>query len=89
MSASDQDAECPSCGAKSKRLVAMPYLACVSRNVRIAHERNERSADQPLVMRREEWRAMGGGLGSGHRHPLGLQDERRHMDRPSMLGHAH
>lgn len=88
MSRSDQDVECPSCGTPSKRLMAMPFLTCISPNVRIAHERNEKSADQPLVLRREEWRALNGGLGGTDRHATGLAQE-RNKHRPSMLGHAH
>ncbi len=77
MSLSDRRAPCPSCGALSKRLPAMPFLPGLSRNVRIAHERNERSAEEPRVMRREDWRAAGGGLG-GHRHRRTFGRHRAH-----------
>ncbi len=83
MSESDLDASCPSCGSASKRLIAMPFLPCVSRNVRIAHERNERSAEEPKVMRREELAAAHGEV-RPHRHQHG-----RNMYRSSVLSHSH
>jgi putative FmdB family regulatory protein len=83
MSKSDLDASCPSCGSASKRQIAMPFLQRVSRNVRIAHERNERSADEPKVMRREELAAAHGEL-RPHRHQHG-----RNMYRSSLLRHSH
>jgi putative FmdB family regulatory protein len=77
----DKDTKCPNCGSPSKRPVAMPRLQCVSRNVRVAHERNERSAEEPRVMRREELNAAHGHIGP-HAHG-------RNMYRRSVLGHAH
>lgn len=88
MAQSEQDAACPRCGKASPRSVSMPFLPCVSRNVRLAHERNERSADQPAVMRREELDARHGRIGArhvAHRHG----DGGRSMYRSSVLGHAH
>jgi putative FmdB family regulatory protein len=79
----DKDTKCPNCGNSSKLAVAMPRLPCVSRNVRIAHERNERSAAAPRVMRREELDAAHGHIPS-HTHRHG-----RNMYRSSVLGHAH
>jgi putative FmdB family regulatory protein len=89
MSRSDQNAKCPACGKPSQRLVAMPFLTCISQNARIAHERNEKSADQPAVMRREEWRALNGGLGGREDRRAAGPVQGRVKDRPSMLGHAH
>jgi putative FmdB family regulatory protein len=73
---------CPTCGRAAKRAIATPHLACVPRAVRIAHERNERSAEQPNVMRREELHATGRARAPAHRHGSGQY-------RRSMLGHAH
>lgn len=88
MSRSEEDAPCPACGAASRRTVAMPFLPCVSRNDRIAHERNERSADAPRVVRGEEWRAMNGAIGRAR--PARRRTEHgRNMYRPSILGHVH
>jgi putative FmdB family regulatory protein len=53
-------AACPRCGRGARRSVSMPFLPCVSRNTRLAHERNERSAEAPQVMRREELDARHG-----------------------------
>lgn len=88
MDLSEQDAPCPSCGKPSKRSISMPFLPRVSRNVRIAHELNERSAEQPAVMRREELDARHGRIkpqNATHRHG----DAGRAMYRHSVLGHAH
>ena len=79
----DEDTKCPNCGSLSKRCIAMPRLQCVSRNVRVAHERNERSAEEPRVMRREELDAA-----HGHIAPRSRQHG-RNMYRGSVLGHAH
>ncbi len=83
MSAFDEDVSCPNCGSASKRLVAMPFLPCVSPNNRIAHERNERSAHEPKVMRREELAAA-----HGHIKPR-QQGHGRNMYGSSVLGHSH
>jgi putative FmdB family regulatory protein len=45
---------CPSCSLPAPRLAASPMLAVLSSNNRIAHERNERSAHEPKVVRRED-----------------------------------
>jgi putative FmdB family regulatory protein len=79
----DKRATCPSCGRLSKRCVAMPRLSCVSRNVRIAHERNELSAERPRLMSRKELEAAHGHI-ARHAHRRG-----RNMYRSSVLGHAH
>ena len=79
----DKDTKCPNCGSPSKRSIASPRLQCVSRNVRVAHERNERSAEEPRVMRREELDAA-----YGHISPRSRQHG-RNMYRRSVLGHAH
>ena len=79
----DKDTKCPNCGSPSKRSIASPHLQCVSRNVRVAHERNERSAEEPRVMRRVELDAA-----YGHIAPRSQQHD-RNMYRRSVLGHAH
>jgi putative FmdB family regulatory protein len=53
---------CPSCSAPAARLAAAPMLAILSSNNRIAQERNERSAHEPKVVRREDL------LQAPHRH---------------------
>jgi putative FmdB family regulatory protein len=44
---------CPTCALPAPRLAAAPMLGVLSTNNRIAHERNERSAHEPKVVRRE------------------------------------
>ena len=87
---SGDEVECPSCGILSKRSAAMPFLPCVSRENRIAHERNERSADSPMVMRREDMPGSHGhGHGHNHPHHHHANAHGRNMYRPTMLGHSH
>jgi putative FmdB family regulatory protein len=80
-------APCPDCGAPAPRLVSSPSLRQVSPNVRIAHERNERSADSPRVMSRKELEAAHGKLGAEHHHDH--HHASRNMYRRTMLGHTH
>jgi putative FmdB family regulatory protein len=87
MSQCDRDVECPICGSPSKRSIAMPFLGRVDRNVRIAHERNERSAEEPKVMARHELLAAHGSITPRDRDPR--RRPGRNMYRSSMLGHAH
>lgn len=82
MSESDLATDCPECGGLSPRQIAMPYLRQVSRSVRIAHERNERSAEEPRVMSREQLLVTHGQLGA-------LASGRHGHHRRTMLGHAH
>ena len=79
----NKDTACPKCGDASKRTIAKARLQCLSRNARIAHERNERSADEPRVMRRAELDASHGHI-PRHGHQRG-----RSMYRSSVLGHVH
>jgi putative FmdB family regulatory protein len=71
-------APCPACASPAPRAISAPYLTRISRSTRIAHERNERSADAPAVVRREA-------LEAGH------YGRRRHSHstahRPWMIGH--
>jgi putative FmdB family regulatory protein len=79
LSLAGADADCPLCGQASRRQVSMPFLSSVSRNVRIAHERNERSMERPRVMGREELHKLG--HARGHSHGRSMYS--------SVLGHAH
>jgi len=51
MSDSGKPAPCPACGHLSRRSVSAPYLG-IDSGVRKAHRINERSADEPRVVRR-------------------------------------
>lgn len=79
----NRDTTCPNCGSPAKRTISSPRLQRINRSVRIAHERNERSADEPRVMRRAELDAAHADI-STHTHQHG-----RNMYRGSVLGHAH
>lgn len=90
MKHSDRDVPCPSCGKPSKRTVASPYLGRLSPAVRMAHQRNEKSAHEPQVLRREELNAMRGRIGARHEHKHHTgKHGHGHGMRPTMLGHAH
>jgi putative FmdB family regulatory protein len=83
---------CPSCSLPAPRLAAAPMLTVLSSNNRVAHERNERSAHEPRVERRED--LPGDSRHQGHQHgvsPLIRQQfgdvQRSPPDRPWMVGH--
>jgi putative FmdB family regulatory protein len=61
MSEWEAEVACPNCALPAPRLAAAPMLAVLSPNNRIAQERNERSAHEPKVVRRED-------LPQDHRH---------------------
>jgi putative FmdB family regulatory protein len=87
MNLSGLPAACPECGATAPRTPSIPSIRQMKPNVRIAHERNERSAEEPRVMGRDELLAAHGRLGAHAEHqprPPG-----RNMYRSSVLGHAH
>ena len=88
MSQSGEPVPCPNCQAPAPRAVALPMLALLSRTDRIAHDRNERSAHEPKVMRREDLPQ------AHHRHAPNPRAEREfghlhesHSHRPWMVGH--
>jgi putative FmdB family regulatory protein len=89
MSEWEAPAPCPSCSLPAPRLAAAPMLSTLSANNRIAHERNERSAHEPKVVRRED-------LPRGQHHHPGISPliKRQFGDvhesppsRPWMVGH--
>jgi putative FmdB family regulatory protein len=75
------DAACPHCGASSPRQISMPFLGLLSRENRIAHQRNERSADRPRVVGQQDLHTLGKPLGHAHSHAPSPY--------ASVLGHAH
>lgn len=50
MSESSGDVACPACDRQAQRAVTAPALALMPANNRIAHSRNEKSADQPELI---------------------------------------
>ena len=92
MSEWEASAPCPNCSLPAPRRAAAPMLAVLSKNNRIAHERNERSAHEPKVVRREDLSPHH--RHHGHRHdisPLLKQQfgdvHKSPPDRPWMVGH--
>ena len=70
--------ECPTCKRTAHRVMKAPALNTMAKNKRIAHQRNERSADEPRVESKPDGIPMHHGhSGSGHHHP----------SRPWMIGH--
>lgn len=86
MSEARAPVDCPVCAEPSRRTVTAPFLANMNPHNRIAHQRNEKSADQPQVVRKSDGhdagahphRHCGHGHKPGHSHGHG---------RPWMIGH--
>jgi putative FmdB family regulatory protein len=53
MQEAGQPLPCPTCQTRARRVISAPYLATVSKHVRLAQARNERSAHEPRVVRRD------------------------------------
>lgn len=91
MSEWDTDVPCPDCSLPAPRQAAAPMLGLLSTNNRIAHDRNERSAHEPRVVRRED---LPRNHHHGHQHnvnPLIKQQfgnvSQSPPGRPWMVGH--
>ena len=86
MSAAGEPAECPVCGQDAPRTIAAPFLANMNPHSRIAHQRNEKSADQPQVVKKSS-----GHDASAHPHrhcAHGHKNGYSHgHGRPWMIGH--
>lgn len=97
MRESSADVECPGCRIPSGRAVTAPFLADMPENNRIAHQRNEQSADQPQVMNKKQMRQTGTlrgdvhthahAAGQSHCHGHGSHNHQHHAGRPWMIGH--
>ncbi len=74
MSECGAPAQCPQCQAGARRLIVAPFLAMMNPHTRIAHSRNEKSADAPVVMTREQLHQTD--LGHAHNHAVGNKDPR-------------
>jgi len=82
MTACDQSAACPHCGRVSRRVVSAPTILGMDARVRDAHMRNEKSAHEPRVMRRDDKH--------GHHSHAGADSHGSHFhqsSRPWMIGH--
>ena len=86
---------CTQCGGSARRVIEAPFLSTMSKNRRIAHERNEKSAHEPVVMTRDQLQRSGrkrsgvlaqqGHECHGHHHNSGHHVHRSR--RPWMIGH--
>ncbi len=91
MSLSADPKACPSCSRPSERALSTPFIANMDPYNRVAHQRNEKSADSPEVITKapadHEHRSSkhGGHACHGHGH-----HGRKHShgpSRPWMIGH--
>jgi len=87
MSAAAAPAACPVCGEAAPRTIAAPFIANMNPHNRIAHQRNEKSADEPRLIRKKTHDHNAGahphhhgGHAHGHSHSHG-------QGRPWMIGH--
>lgn len=87
MSQSDAEAICPNCAKGASRLVTAPSLALMPANNRIAHSRNERSADQPVVATRSSMDHRSGDTRCSHGHHHHSNGLSHSHGRPWMIGH--
>ena len=92
------DAACPSCGQAATRQISAPSLAIMSADTRRAHERNEKSAHEPVHRRRSSCGCSGSHTcGTGAKSAAAdttaatdkpaLQMQTKASARPWMLGH--
>ena len=88
MSLSSKPKACPDCGRRAKRTISAPLIATMDPHRRIAHQRNEKSADQPEVVRKTPHDHGACGQHShGHSHGHGRHQHGHGPSRPWMIGH--
>jgi putative FmdB family regulatory protein len=87
MAACDQPAACPRCGTPSRRAVAAPRILGMDEHTRIAHMRNEKSAHEPRVVRKEPSHHGHGHHGHAPRAADRLEPHLHQSPRRSMIGH--
>ena len=88
MSAAAMPVDCPACGDTAPRAITAPFIANMNPHNRIAHQRNEKSADEPQV--RSGKQVMNSGKkrsGSGHHRHGHHGHSHAHHGRPWMVGH--
>jgi putative FmdB family regulatory protein len=86
MTACGQSTACPRCGQVSPRAITAPTILGMDAHLRKAHARNERSAHEPQVVRRDkgephDHHAHAHGGASGHAPHV------HRSSRPWMIGH--
>ena len=86
MSEARMPTDCPACNGAAGRAIVAPNLALMPANNRTAHQRNEKSADEPKVVSKSR---MGGGEHPHRHHGHSHGHEHKHGagGRPWMIGH--
>lgn len=82
LSEAQSPSACPDCGGRAPRAIAMPFLARMNPNTRIAHQRNEKAAHEPVVMSRQELQA------SGRKRTALYGDNRAHLNHHHGCSHG-
>ncbi len=80
--------DCPDCGTLSVRTISSPQISNVHPHTKIAHQRNENSADQPMVVKKKPHQhgpTCGHSHGHAHKHPSSTH--KHGPSRPWMIGH--
>lgn len=87
MSEAAAPADCPTCRTPARRIISAPFVANMNPHTRIAHQRNEKSADEPQFVQKKishdadaHPHRHGHGCGHAHKHSHG-------HGRPWMIGH--
>ena len=75
--------DCPTCGAEARREMTAPFLATMNPHNRIAHQRNEKSAAEPQMVKKSKQTHDHGHGHHGHSHPA----HKHGPSRPWMIGH--
>lgn len=70
MARAAEPADCPACATPARRVINAPFLNTMNSYNRTAHQRNEKSADAPMVMSRDQL-GRTGGKSAGHAHHHG------------------
>ena len=84
MSRCSEPSDCPNCGDRSERTISAPQISNVNPHTRIAHHRNELSADQPMTMTKKPHEH---GAACGHNHARPHKKHNHGPSRPWMIGH--
>ena len=88
MSEAAAPADCPTCGYSAPRAISAPFIAGMNPHTRIAHQRNEKSADQPqMVTKTSHDHGACGQPSQGHAHDHGRHRHPHGPSRPWMIGH--
>ena len=85
MTACDQSIACPSCGMVSRRAVTAPTILGMDAHTRYAHMRNEKSAHEPRVVRRDDQEQ--GHHAHAHSRAGSHASHFHQSSRPWMIGH--